>query len=107
VASPRPRAAAGRRQPAGRGRVPVDPLAGGDHGSEPVAAADGEVADRGQAGDGQVALLAVGGAEVQAGRQVDDRPGLQLAVGDRLADVRHLGAAVTGQSIRRTSSPGW
>ena len=79
-------------QPPGHGRVAVDPLAGGDDGAEPVAAVHGEVPDRGEPGDRQVALLAVGGAEVEAGREVDDRPGLQLAVGDRLADVRHLGA---------------
>ena len=40
----------------------------------------------------QVALEVVGGAEVEAGRQVDGEPGLQLAVGDGLADVRHRGA---------------
>ena len=79
-------------QPAGHRRVAVDPLPGRDDGAEPVAAVHGEVADGGEAGDGEVALLAVGGAEVEAGRQVDHRPRLQLAVGDRLAHVRHLGA---------------
>ena len=79
-------------QPAGHRRVAVDPLPRRDDGAEPVAAVHGEVADGGEPGDGQVALLAVGGAEVEARREVDDRPRLQLAVGDRLAHVRHLGA---------------
>ena len=40
------------------------------------------------AASGQVALGALGGAELEAGRQVDEQPGLELAVGDRLPDVR-------------------
>ena len=49
-------------------------------------------ADRGGRGDHQVALLALGGAEVQRCRQVGDQPGLQLAVGHGLPDVRLGGA---------------
>ncbi len=64
-------------------------VAGRHQGADPVAAAPGEVGDGGRGGDGQVALLAHGGAEVEARRQVDGQPRLQLAVGDGLADVRH------------------
>ena len=64
----------------------------GDQGADPVAAAAVEVGDRGRGGHRQVALLAAGGAEVQAGRHVDHHPGLQFAVGDHLPDMRVGGA---------------
>ena len=66
---------------------PVD-----DERADPVAAAPREVRDGGERGDGEVALLARGGAEVEAGREVDEHPRLQLAVGDGLAHVRLGGA---------------
>ena len=69
-----------------------DRVAVGDDRAEPVAAAAVEVRDRRRGGHRQVALLAAGGAEVQAGRHVDHQPGLQLAVGDHLPHVRMGGA---------------
>ena len=79
-------AAPGRDTTWGRGRGP------GEHRPEAVAGAGGEEADGRQGDDRQVALLELRGAEVEAGRLVDQDPGLQLAIGDGLADVRLLGA---------------
>jgi hypothetical protein len=80
--------ATGVREPTA-GRDAGDLLAGGDDRADTVAAATGEVHDRGDRGHHEVTLLARGGAEVQARGQVDHDPGLELAVGDGLADVRH------------------
>ena len=76
----------------GARRHPGHRRAVGDQRADPVAATAVEVGDRGRGRHRQVALLAAGGAEVQAGRQVDHHPGLQFAVGDHLPDVRVGGA---------------
>ena len=76
----------------GAGRHPGHRHAVGDQRADPVAAAAVEEGDRGRGRHRQVALLATGRAEVQAGRQVDHHPGLQFAVGDHLPDMRVGGA---------------
>lgn len=43
-------------------------------------------------GHRQVTLLAGRGTEIHAGRHVDHQPGLQLPIGDHLADMRMGGA---------------
>ena len=73
-------------------RDPPHGVAVGDDRADPVAAAAVEVGDRRRGRHRQVALLAAGGAEVEAGRHVDHQPGLQLAVGDHLPHVRVRGA---------------
>ena len=47
----------------------------------------GEEPERGRGREREVALLAARGAEVEARGAVDDEPGLELAVGDRVAHV--------------------
>ena len=79
--------AAGALRP-DRGRASAGPVGDVEDRAEPVARPGGEEADGGGGGEREVALLAVGGAEVEAGRAVDDHPGLELAVDDRLAHVR-------------------
>ncbi len=59
----------------------------GDEDAEAIAGAEGDEPDGGSGGEGQVPLLAAGRAEVEAGRPVEQHPGGQLPVGDRLADV--------------------
>lgn len=73
-----------------RGHAPHG-VAVGDDGPDPVAATAVQERDRGGRGDRQVTLLTSDGAEVQARRDVDHQPGLQLAVGDHLAHVRMRG----------------
>ena len=73
----------------GASRDDVGRLAGADDRADPVAAAHGQVHDRGDGGQDELALLGARRTEVHARRQVDDQPGLELAVGDGLADVRH------------------
>src|SRR6476620_9124512 len=63
------------------------------HGTEPVAAAGGEEPDGGGGVDREVTLLAVRGAEVEAGRLVDEQPRFELTVGDRLSHMRYLHAS--------------
>ena len=73
--------------PAGSGRDALDAVSLGEQSAEAVAAPGGEepgVADRRQ---GQVVLLAAGGAEVEAGGGVDHRPRLELPVGLGVANV--------------------
>ena len=93
AAPARPCAAARARAPGRRGPGSAPSCSpGGDERADPVAAAPREVRDGGERGDGEVALLAGGGAEVEAGRQVHHHPRLQLAVGHGLAHVRLGGA---------------
>jgi hypothetical protein len=77
--------------PAGHG---ARPYAGRpeDVGTEPIAAALCQPPDGNRGGRGQVALLHGRRAEVHTRRGVDERPGLQLTVGDDVTDV-HLGGA--------------
>ncbi len=63
-----------------------------EHRAEPVADASSEEPDRRDCLQREVALFDLGGAEVEAGRLVDADPRLELAIGDRFADVRLLGA---------------
>ncbi len=85
--------AAGPASPCGRAAPATGAAgrAGADDRADPVAAPHGQVGHRGGGRNRQVALRRSRGAEVQARRQVDGEPGLQLAVGDGLADVRHGG----------------
>ena len=77
--SPRSAArSAARRVDHGRGR-------GVEHRAEAVPGTSGEEADRGDRGKDEVALLAAGGAEVEARGAVGDDPGLELPVDDRVA----------------------
>src|SRR5947209_1055277 len=69
-------------------RQVLELLAAGDEHAEAVAAAAGEHAEGCQRCENYLALLPTGGAEVEAGRAVDDDEGVQLAVGLRRADVR-------------------
>ena len=62
------------------------------HRTQPVAGVVREEPDRGGSSQGQVGLLAIGGAEVDAGGAVDDDPALELAVGDGGSDVGLLHA---------------
>ena len=57
------------------------------HGADPVAVAVGQEADGGRRGQHKLAFLGAGRPEVEPGRAVDEQPGLQLPLGDRLADV--------------------
>src|SRR3954470_15412586 len=57
-----------------------------------IAPTNGEMNDGGQRGQYELALLTQSGTEVHARRQVDDKPGLELAIGDRPTDVRNRGA---------------
>ena len=81
-----------RRRPAGAGRDDGGAVGPEAPGGDPVAVADGEEGEGGRRGQGQVALLAVGGAEVEAGGAVDHQPGLQLPVGDGGPHVGDAGA---------------
>ena len=74
----------------GRARAGLRP--GADHRADPVAAAHGQVGQRGGRGDHHVPLEPPAGAEVQARRQVHRQPGLQLPVGHRTPHVRRGGA---------------
>jgi hypothetical protein len=66
----------------------VDVLVVQDVGAEAVADPARQEADRADRGHHQVALLHRGGAEVHAGRQVGQHPGLQFPVGDQVPHVR-------------------
>src|SRR6266545_2737347 len=81
-----------QRAAAGAGREAPHPAGMRDVRAEAVAAVRGQEADRGDRRGRQVALLRVGGAEVHAAAGVDQRPRLQLSVGDQVAHVRHGGA---------------
>lgn len=77
-------------------------------GAGAVAEAEGEEADGGEGGDGEVAFDHGVGAEVHAGGEVGEDPGFEFVVGDEVADVGVVVRAVTAQSMWRTSSsPGW
>jgi hypothetical protein len=78
--------------PSAAGRDRGDAVGSVHDGAEAVAAAVGEEGEGGGRGHGQVALLLAGGAEVEAGAGVHDEPRLELAVGDRRADVGRVGA---------------
>ena len=54
--------------------------------------AGGEETERGGRRERDLRLLALAGAEAHARRPVDDRPGLQLAIGFGRADLRRHGA---------------
>ena len=99
--------AAGVREPAA-GRDADGLLPGRDDRADPVPAAAGQVRDRGGRGDDEVALLARGGAEVEArrtGRSTSQVSSSRSATVSRMCGT--VVRAVTAQSIRRTSSPGW
>ena len=66
----------------------------------------GEKPEGGDRGEDHLPLLAVGGAEVEAGGAVGDHPGLHLPVGVGRAHVGERVRAVRFQSMRRASSPG-
>jgi hypothetical protein len=61
-----------------------------DDRTDAVPRARGEKADGRDRGDGKVALLALGGAEVEARRQVAEHPRLEFPIGDGVAHVRRL-----------------
>ena len=67
-------------------------LTGEHDGTDAVRSAQGQEPDRAHRDEREVSLLALRGAEVEAGRPVDDDPRLELAVGDRVAHVRDVGA---------------
>jgi hypothetical protein len=78
-----------QRCPARPGRAGDGAGGGGEHRPEPVPLPGRQEADGGGGEQGEVALLAVGGAEVEARRAVDEQPRLELPVDDGLSHVRH------------------
>ena len=62
--------------------------------------------DRGRAASARSRLSTAAVPKSRLADRSTRQPGLQLPVGDGLPHVRHVVRAVTGQSIRRTSSPG-
>ena len=83
-------------------------VGGEQHGAEAVAGAGGEEPGGGRGRDGQVALLAQRGAEVEAtgtGRASSHVSSSRSAIVSRTWGC--WSRAVTFQSMRRTSSPGW
>ena len=64
----------------------------GNQRADSVTATDVEVRDGRRSRHREIPLLAHGGTKIQAGRKVDDQPGLQFPVGDHLPDVRVRGA---------------
>jgi hypothetical protein len=76
-----------------------------EDGADAVPVAVGEEAGSGGGRQCQLAVLGARRPEVEPRRALDDQPRRQLALGDRLADVRLLERAVTFRSIRRTPSP--
>ena len=61
-----------------------------DVGPKAVAHSGGEQPGRADGRQNEVALLLLGGAEIDTGGQVDERMGLQLSVGDGLPHVGRL-----------------
>ena len=92
---------------AGARRHHLEVRAGDEHGADAVLVAHREEPDARRGGERHLGLLHRGRAEAHRRRDVDDQPGLEVAVGDLVAHVGLLVRAVTFQSMRRTSSPGW
>src|SRR5690606_40529526 len=67
-----------------------------DVGAEPVTDTAGQEPDGADGGDDQVAFFHVGGADVHAGGQVGQGPGLQFPVGDQVAEEGAGGAGGDG-----------
>lgn len=70
------------------GRDPSRLCSGGNHSTDAITSAAGQVGDCGGRRDSEISLLAPRRTEVETGRQIDDHPGFQLTIGDRLTNVR-------------------